>query len=247
VRTIDAVRFAERIDDAHLAGTLLDAGDAPSLDLADAYRTQSELTARRLSRGARRIGWKLGYTSAAMRAQMGVDHPNLGPLLDTMLLTGRPAFERPLVQPKVEPEIALVIGADGRVAEVRAALEIVDSVWRDYRFTLELNTADGSSAAGVVLGPALAAKGLAELPVRLLHNDTVAAEATAAAAMGDPFAALDWLTAELAGRDEHLREGDVVLTGGLTRAVTLGPTDEVAAVFGTSTGTEVTISGRATR
>lgn len=239
--------LAERIDAAHLAGALLDCGDAPTLDLAGAYRTQSALTDRRLSRGARRIGWKLGYTSDAMRAQMGVDQPNLGPLLDTMLVGGGPgferaAFERPLVQPKVEPEVALVVGADGRAAEVRAALEIVDSVWRDYRFTLELNTADGSSAAGVVLGPVLSTEGLADLPVRLLHNGRVMAEATAAAAMGDPFRALDWLVGQLSARGERLHPGDVVLTGGLTRAVPLGLDDTVVAVFGT--GAEVTVSGR---
>jgi 2-keto-4-pentenoate hydratase len=138
VRGVDPAGFAERIDDAHLAGTLLDVADAPSLDLDGAHRTQAALTARRLSRGARRVGWKLGYTSDAMRAQMGIDQPNLGPLLDTMLVPahGGPAFKRPLVQPKVEPEVAMVMAADGRVAEARAALEIVDSVWRDYRFTL---------------------------------------------------------------------------------------------------------------
>ena len=73
-----------------------------------------------------------------------------GPLLDSMLITDGRIPAR-LVQPRVEPEIAVVLGPDRRPAAVHAALEVVDSVWCDYRFTLELNTADGSSAAGVAL------------------------------------------------------------------------------------------------
>jgi hypothetical protein len=71
-----------------------------------------------------------------------------------------------LIQPRVEPEIGLrfdhslpgdanlddVLGA---VGEAFACLEIVDSVYPDYRFRLEDNTADGSSAAQVVVGPVL--------------------------------------------------------------------------------------------
>lgn len=226
----DVRALAARIDAAHRGRRLLDAGPAdpePDLDLDTAYAVQDALTALRVSRGARRIGWKLGYTSAAMRAQMGVEAPNLGPLLDTMLV-GDGRVPSALVQPRAEPEIALVIGEDGAVARARAALEIVDSVWRGYRFTLELNTADGSSAAGVVLGPPLPTDGLDALPVVLHRDGEVVGEATGAAAMGNPFAALDWLAGELARRGTGLRPGDVVITGGLTAAVGA----EVRAVFG---------------
>jgi 2-keto-4-pentenoate hydratase len=222
--------LAAEIDTAHRSRRLLDPPPG-ALDLDTAYAVQGRLTALRTARGACRIGWKLGYTSAAMREQMGVDAPNLGPLLDTMLITDGVVPER-LAQPRVEPEVAVVIGPDGGPAEVRAALEIVDSVWRDYRFTLELNTADGSSAAGVVLGPALPASDLANLAVTFRRNGEVLATATAAAAMGHPFTALDWLARELLRRGERLLDGDVVITGGLTAAVPIGPGDEVEAVFG---------------
>src|SRR3546814_17990674 len=53
-----------------------------------------------------------------------------------------------------------------------------------------LNTADGSSAAGVVLGPELSASGLETLPVVLRLGGAVVGEATPAAAMGNPFTAL---------------------------------------------------------
>jgi 2-keto-4-pentenoate hydratase len=239
--------LAQDIDHAHLGGHLLDASMAPRLDLADAYRTQHALTTRRISRGARPIGWKLGYTSAAMRIQMGVHQPNYGPLLDTMLINDQrlPAANRRFIQPRVEPEIAIVMGADDQPIRAHAALEVVDSVWRDYQFTLELNTADGSSAAGLVLGPPLPMAALTHMPVSLIKNGLPVAEASSDAAMGHPLAAIEWLMNQLSRRDEHLRPGDVVLTGGLTHAVTLHAEDTVHAVFNADVDME--ISGQATR
>ena len=223
--------LAVEIDTAHRERRLLDATGRPPLDLDTAYAVQRELTALRSGRGARPIGWKLGYTSAAMRRQMRVDRPNFGPLLDTMLITDERVPDT-LVHPRVEPEVALVLGAEMRPAEARAALEVVDSVWRGYRFSVELNTADGSSAAGVVLGPPLPLEGLDALPVHLLRNGEVVGTATGAAAMGDPLRALDWLATALATQGAKLRPGDLVLTGGLTAAVPVEPGDTVAAVFG---------------
>jgi 2-keto-4-pentenoate hydratase len=173
-----------------------------------------------------------------MRAQMGVDRPNLGPLLDSHLVTeGR--LPSGLVQPRVEPEIAVEVGPDGRPGRVRAALEIVDSVWRGYRFTLELNTADGSSAAGVVLGPELPVEALDGLPVDLERNGRPVGSSTGAAAMGHPFTAFAWLADELDRRGERLRAGELILTGGLTAAVPLNPGDTVGARFGTECLVEV--------
>ena len=68
------------LDPAAVAGTLYQARQASStldqllsaelgLSLGDAYRVQDQMTALRLAGGERITGWKLGYTSAAMRAQ----------------------------------------------------------------------------------------------------------------------------------------------------------------------------------
>ena len=66
----------------------------------------------------------------------------------------------------------------------------------------ELNTADGSSAAGVVLGPPLLMEGLDALPVRLTRNGELVGQGTGAAAMGHPLLALEWLQRALAGTDD---------------------------------------------
>ena len=84
-----------------------------------------------------------------------------------------------------------------------ACLEIVDSVWSGYRFTLEDNTADGSSAAWVVVGPPLAVSDLAvsdlaALPVELSVDGEVVERGTGAAASGHPALGVARLAEQLA-------------------------------------------------
>ena len=216
---------AERIAHARIAGRLLDAS-AVAIGDDDAYAIQDRLTARRLAAGERIVGWKRGYTSAAMRLAMGIDHANHGPLTDRMVADSPAVLGNGLLQPRVEPEIALIVGEDGGIDRTVLALEVVDSVWRDYRFTWAHNTADGSSACAAVLErtanlPALAAGTRVRLTTStgegvdgLITGDT----------MVDPPIgqdAVDALAAEL--RMPRLPAGSVVLTGGLTAPLALPP------------------------
>jgi 2-keto-4-pentenoate hydratase len=222
------VSYADAIVAAHREHRLL-TPSAP-LTMTEAYEVQRLVVAHRLARGERRVGWKIGYTSAAMRAQMGVDEPNFGPLTDAMMLRDGDDVGDAVTQPRVEPEIAVVVDGEGDVLAAFGALEVVDSVWRDYAFRIEDNTADGSSAAFAVLGPRLNGD-FAEVPVRLLADGAEAAAATGAAALGHPLTALQWLRAALADRGERLQPGDMVLTGGLTAAVPLVPGGAVTGEF----------------
>ena len=198
------------------------------LTIEDAYAIQRVGAALRLERGEKLIGWKLGYTSPAMRAQMGIDQPNFGPLTDAMLVAHDGDADPALIQPRVEPEIGLRFDRSlrgdanlddvlGAVGEAFACLEIVDSVYPDYRFRLEDNTADGSSAAQVVVGPALSStERLDEVMVVLLHNGVQSGSATGRAASGHPAAGVVWLAGQLALQGRHIEAGNIVITGGLT-------------------------------
>lgn len=212
-----------------------------------AYDVQSHVVAARADEGRAPSGWKLGYTSAVMREQMGIAEPNLGPLAAHMLLAPDGAIPETVMQPRVEPEIALVLGEDvpvdiapsisahdirAYVSSAHAALEVVDSVWCGYRFTWAQNTADASSAAFVVIGPEVPLDGLSELPGVLERNGEWMGSGQGSAAMGDPFAALAWLAGRLAERGDGLRAGQVVITGGMTAAVPLEPGDVVSARIG---------------
>lgn len=224
--------------------TLEPLSDSHSLTMAQAYSVQRAMTALRVSGGQRHVGWKLGYTSQAMRQQMGVHEPNYGPLLDQMLLFDGATLCEGTTQPRVEPEIGVRLARRlaGQIsrAEVEAAiedtfacLEVVDSVYTDYRFTIEDNTADGSSAARVVVGASLAACGrLEDLPVVLERNGQVVENGVGAAASGHPLDGVVWLAAQLAAQGQALEAGDLIITGGLTGSVPLAPGDDVRATFG---------------
>ena len=242
---LDAAAAAGELRRARQAGQTLDVllSEEFPLSLADAYRVQDQVTAARLAAGQRRAGWKLGYTSLAMRAQMGIEAPNFGPLTDVMLLASPALLPGGALQPRVEPEIGLRLGrqlagpcsaADALDAceAALACLEIVDSVWSGYRFTLADNTADGSSAAWAVVGPDMPLDDLAELAVSLSVDGVVVGRATGAAASGHPAAGLAWLAGQLAERGQALEAGDLVITGGLTSAPPLEAGHRISASFG---------------
>lgn len=223
---------------------------AEDLTLATAYRVQRVVTDARLARGEQIVGWKLGYTSEAMRLQMGVVEPNFGPLTDAMLLPNDGTVDPKLVQPRVEPEVGIVLATPleagatlddvlDATAHAFACLEVVDSIYVDYRFRLEDNTADGSSAAQVVIGPTLPAHdGLDLIEVAFFHNGTHLDTVMGSAASGHPANGVIWLADQLHRMGGRLEAGQIVITGGLTPAVPLAPGDVVFARFaGTTTAT----------
>ena len=235
-------RWAQDVLDARDSGRrLAPITDSEELTIEDGYAVQFEVTRLRRARGERLAGWKLGYTSAAMQQQMGIYEPNFGPVFDGMVLRSGAVVGPGLTQPMVESEIGLLFHepvpphADRDDVEKRCsahgALEIVDPVWENYRFTLPDNTADGSSAMRVVLGDPLPAPDLREVAVTLRVNGEAVADGLGANAGGDPLAVAAWLANCLAAHGETLEEGMLVITGGLTAAVPLGMGDEVTAVF----------------
>ncbi|SFF54823.1 2-keto-4-pentenoate hydratase [Blastococcus tunisiensis] len=201
--------------------------------LVDAYVVQRRLLESRVAAGERQVGWKIGYTSQAMREQMGVAEPNFGFLTDRMVLDSPAELPPGCLQPRVEPEVAVVLAHEIRPSmslaeiassghELRCALEVVDPVWRDYRFTLRDNTADGSSAAYAILGPAISLdRDLAAINVVLSEGGKELATGSTRAVMGHPLEALRWLAGALAAQSLALKAGDLVLTGGITRAMPL--------------------------
>jgi 2-oxo-3-hexenedioate decarboxylase len=220
----------------------------PGLDLALAYAVQEAGARLLVDAGERPIGFKLGLTSRAKQAQMGVAEPLYGELTDAMLLdVGEPLRTADHIQPRVEPEIAFLLGADlagervgaaqvlAATAAVAPAIEVIDSRHAGYSFTLPDVVADNASAARLVLGGVRHPPGGIDLRLVgcvLECNGQVRATAAGAAALGHPAAAVAWLARALARRGRGLAAGDVVLSGALTEALPVGPGDVAVARFG---------------
>ncbi|GAA4383575.1 2-keto-4-pentenoate hydratase [Tsukamurella soli] len=221
--------------------------DWPELDLATAYQVQDELIRRKVADGEHIVGVKLGLTSRAKQRRLGIDSPLVAWLTDAMVLqAGVPVPTGRLIHPRVEPEIVFVLGerlsgpgvtaatAMAAVRSVSAGLEVIDSRFIDFRFTLPDVVADNASSARFVVGGAERDPRSLDLALEacvLSVNGTVVDSATGAAVQGHPAEALALAANALAERGIALEPGWVVLTGGMTDAVFIEPGDQIAAEF----------------
>lgn len=234
---VDPERAAALLRAARLQGRTLQplTDEHPELDEQWGYAVQDLDLAARLADGERRIGAKLGLTSAAKQQRMGVTRPVVGFLTDALLREPGRVDVGQWVQPRVEPEIAFRTSAPidralrptdlpSYVDGVAMAVEVLDSRWTGYRFRLADVLADATSAAGVVLGPVVLDPtdlDLAALPCTVEVDGAVVDRATGAAVLGDPWRALELLSEHLERRREVLPPGSWVLAGALTDAVPL--------------------------
>ncbi|WP_191984087.1 2-keto-4-pentenoate hydratase [Amycolatopsis eburnea] len=217
----------------------------PDLDVDTAYAIQDEALRQRRARGETLIGVKLGLTSRAKQQRMGIDSPLLAWLTDAMVLpAGVPVPS--LIHPRAEPELVFVLGkrlagpgvtaatALAAVDRVYGGIEVIDSRYADYRFTLPDAVADNGSSAYFSVGPVGLPPASLDLSLEaaLLEVDgQVVDTATGAAVQGHPAEALALAANALAARGLALEPGWLVLTGGMTDAVPLRSGSRVAAHF----------------
>jgi len=213
--------------------------DWPELDLDTGYRIQDLTLARRLARGERLVGIKLGLTSRAKQQRMGVSTPFVAWLTDAMLLpAGDPVPQGMLIHPRVEPEIVFVMaqrlegpGVSGAqamaaVGQVFGGAEVIDSRYRNFRFTAGDVAADNASSGAFVTGPvgrSPVGMDLAGEAVLVEVGGVIVDSATGAAVQGHPGEALALAANELARRGLAVEAGWIVLTGGMTDAVYAPP------------------------
>lgn len=238
-------RLAEHLESCQIQArdTIKITDDHPNMDWEDAYAIQDRILQRKLARGARVVGLKCGLTSHAKMRQMGVDEPVFGFLVDEFSLAeGASVRCADLIHPKVEPEIAFVLkhelrGPGCHVGAVLAAtdfvlpgIEVIDSRYRDFKFDLKSVIADNTSAARFVVGGH--ARPVTEVDLRtcgvvLEKNGQPVALGAGAAVLGHPAAAVAALANHLGRRGQSIPAGSLVLSGGVTEAVAVGPGDHV--------------------
>lgn len=219
----------------------------PEFDLETAYEAQWLGVQAKVDAGQTLVGAKLGLTSKAKQRVMNVDAPLYGFVTSSMLAPyGEPVDVGALIHPRVEPEVAFLMARDvtgpatvtsvlAATEAVFAAIDVLDSRYADFRFTLPDVVADNASA-GLFLNGARAVRpadldDLALLGCVLRVDGEVAATATGAAVMGHPAASVAWLANQLAARGDHIRAGWLVYSGGLTEPVPLTPGVAVTAQF----------------
>ncbi|KXK62031.1 2-keto-4-pentenoate hydratase [Micromonospora rosaria] len=245
-RAADLLRAAyeTRTPVAPVRGDLVPVGDVDT-----AYAVQQAQVADWVAAGRRRVGAKIGLTSAAVQQAFGVYQPDFGVLFADMAVPdGEEVDLGRLLQPRVEAEVAFVLGADlphervTVVDVVRAtdhllpAIEVVDSRIAGWDISIVDTVADNASSGLFVLGNR--PRRLADVDLRLAgmvldHAGEPVSVGAGAACLGNPVHAVAWLAGTLAAAGTPLTAGDVVLSGAL------GPMVPVTA----GAGYEARISG----
>lgn len=208
--------------------------------VAEAYAVQRAWAEIRAAAGETTVGRKIGLTSDAMRAQMGVNEPDFGDLWGSRDFTGQASISLDaFLQPRVEGEIAFLMRAElagpgVTEADVRAAtsavapaLEIVDSRIRDWRIELVDTIADDASYGGFACGPwqPLEDRDPAALEMTVSRNDGEVLRARGTSVMGSPLRAVAWLANTLGSFGIAIRPGDVVLSGAFGGALPVAAGD----------------------
>ena len=238
-------QLATTVDEAaHIAQAIPQLSLVHDLSLEQAYEIQRLSIQQRLARGERRVGVKMGLTSRAKMEQVGVDRVIWGRLTDAMQVEeGSRISLSNYVHPRAEPEVAFLLKqplagkvtiteAAAAVEAVAPAIEIIDSRYENFKFSLSDVVADNSSSSGFVVGrwnrPDL---DIDNLGIVLEVNGRPAQVGSSAAILGSPWRALAAAAELSALSDEPLQAGWIVLAGGATAAVALHPGARVRATI----------------
>jgi 2-keto-4-pentenoate hydratase len=221
----------------------------PALTPAQAYAIQSAWLDLKLAKGTRIIGRKIGLTSHAMQALLGVDQPDYGFLLDSMVVSSGSTLARAdFLLPRIEPEIAFWLARDlkgpgitidtvlAATRGVSPALELVDSRIANWQITLPDTIADNASSARVIVSEQIVpldGLDLAAEVVTLTRNGIEVGAGNGAAVLGHPAEAVAWLANKLAEYDIALVAGQLVLPGAMCAAATVSVGETYRAMFTT--------------
>ena len=219
----------------------------PGLTEAEAYRVQMALVATKVESGDRVSGRKVGATSQSIQQLLRIDEPIFGSLFESdRVANGETISLSRLIHPRVECEIAFLLGADltgpgitesdvlAATRAVMASLEINDPRTREWKIGSREAIADNGLTARFVLSEQRVPVENLDLPnttVVLKMNGVEMASATGAAVLGDPARAVAWLANKLAGYHQGLKAGEIVLPGSMTPIYPVDVADKVEAKF----------------
>jgi 2-keto-4-pentenoate hydratase len=240
--------LAARLVDAYRTGTPI----APlrhehDLSVADGYAIQERVLDRRADDEGPPVGYKLGFTSAAIQSEVGIDEPAVGRLLRATVVGPGPVTVSDLIAPQVEAELGVVLGDDlaggaspaavlAAVEAVVPVVEIVDSRIADWDVRAPEAIADNALSRWAVTGERVCDPTDLDLALegtRVLKNGEQVATGLGADVLDGPVDAVSWLADALAEREAHLAAGDLIITGSTTPLIPIEPGDVIEVQFTT--------------
>ncbi len=233
---------ATTLDQAAQQATAIPQFAPDAFDVSEAYLIQARSIEKRIERGEKLTGIKMGFTSRAKMEQMGVHDLIWGRLTDAMKIpdAGEVNFSK-FVHPRCEPEICFLLKKElaGNVSRDQAfdavesiapAIEIIDSRFQDFKFSLPDVIADNASSSGYCIGdwqePTLPIQNLGMI---LSINGNPIRHGSSAAILGDPIESLIHAARLSHAAGVQLGKGSVVMAGAATAAEFMKPGDHVRA------------------
>ncbi len=205
-----------------------------AFDEATAYAIQKASIERRYERGEKFIGLKMGFTSKAKMEQMGVHDLIWGRLTDAMLIPidGELSFDK-CIHPRAEPEICFLVKkaidhqlelseVHDYIESVAPALEVIDSRYQNFKFSLEDVIADNCSSTGLVIGEwSSAQQDISDLSMSLEIDGEVVHSGSSKAILGNPWESLIAASRLAQQYEQAIPEGSYIMAGAATPAVYL--------------------------
>ncbi|WP_040290103.1 2-keto-4-pentenoate hydratase [Alicyclobacillus hesperidum] len=227
------------------------------LSVEDAYEIQQLCMGKYMNEGQKLVGWKMGLTSKAKQQSVGVDEPIFGHLLDGMELYDPHVSLTGLIHPRVEPELAFIfkhrlegdkiLPRDVWLATecVVPAVEIIDSRYKNFSFTLVDVVADNASSSKFYLAEQAYSPyqiALDQVGVVMRRNGEVEQTGAGAAVLGHPVRSVVEQVRMLSRIGKAVEPGMVVLTGGITEAIYIHDGDRISVSFEGMGEIELTVS-----
>ncbi len=235
--------IANTLDQAAATGSSVEQISlSQSITLPQAYEIQKLSIQQRLDRGEKLVGYKMGFTSRAKMLQMGVDDLIWGRLTDAMHVEVDEVIDiTKYVHPRAEPEIAFLLNKplSGKVTKEEAlaaveaiapAIEIIDSRYTNFKFSLEDVVADNSSSSSFVIGEWQSKdSNIDGLAMNLRVNNEIVASGSSNDILDHPINSLVEAARCIGAAGEELKAGQIILAGAATAAVALEPNQTISA------------------
>ena len=230
------------------AGRHMPAALRGELSFDEAYRVQLGLLAHLEAKGERQVGWKVGLTADAIRAQFGATEPCFGILYASgHRPSGHVFAHADLIKPGFENELCLTIGTTLRgpgvtldqarraVTHAAPAMEIVENrgpFAQDIPLALADNAQQKAFVTGSPVRLDLSADALPKATVAVVVNGAEVERAPATAVMGGgPLLSVVWLANKLAQFGRTVERGHLIMAGSFTKQYRPAKGDTVEARF----------------
>jgi 2-keto-4-pentenoate hydratase len=181
-----------------------------------------------LAGGAQPVGWKIGFNGPAIQQHFGLTEPVVGYLVDTGVTTAGSVVDLTgWTAPAVEVEVAIRVGADGGVAGLAPALELVDL---DLPFDdLEAILAGNVFQRGVVFGDEVPGVDPWSMVASVTKGGAVVAEGRI---VEDPATTVAFVRSFLAAHGATLEPGQRIIAGSVVAPLPVAARDELDVAFG---------------